>query len=301
MRGLSDCARRAMSASDVELLVGFGLQLPARFGGGLLGGAAGAAVAFGCDRPGRPGCSRRGRSWRGRRRFPPAAHRPATASAAPAAIPAAGSWHPCRPCAAAAAPPSTARTRAARPRGRHRSRHRGRSRRPPPPAHRRGSSRGGGRRSSFRPGQRQLRAEVQRRGRCRPARIRAPVRRARGSARLRRPCGQRAYSASATIRLTSASPRNSRRSLCGAPALRWVRACASRPGSAKAWCRSNVDGHAAQSVRPPLAQVLGRVELADHVEVGDDRLADFVVHVHLPAVVDALDLDVLLASRFRHS
>ena len=91
-------------------------------------------------------------SWRGRRRFLDAARTPAAAAAAPAAIPAAGSWRPCRPCAAAAAPPSAARTRAARPRGRLRSRHRGRSRRPRPPARRPGSNRGDGRRSSFRRG-----------------------------------------------------------------------------------------------------------------------------------------------------
>src|SRR5690606_39922511 len=46
------------------------------------------------------------------------------------------------------------------------------------------------------------------------------------------------------------------------------------------------------SVRAAVGQVLGRGELADDVEVVDQRLAHFVVDRHLPAVADALDLDV---------
>src|SRR4249919_866208 len=99
------------------------------------------------------------------------------------------------------------------------------------------------------------------------------------------------------IRFNNASPRNSRRSLCGAPALRCDRACASRPGSAKAWLpKESLDlamPYCETSIRSAVGEVLGRRALAHHVEVADDRLADFVVHIHLPAVVDALDVDVL--------
>src|SRR6476661_274807 len=44
------------------------------------------------------------------------------------------------------------------------------------------------------------------------------------------------YSIAATARLSTASPRNSRRSLCSDEKLRWVRACSSRPGRAKRCC-----------------------------------------------------------------
>src|SRR3954468_18795361 len=44
------------------------------------------------------------------------------------------------------------------------------------------------------------------------------------------------YSMAATARLSTASPRNSRRSWCSAEKLRWVRACSSRPGRAKRCC-----------------------------------------------------------------
>src|SRR5678816_4257580 len=105
------------------------------------------------------------------------------------------------------------------------------------------------------------------------------------------------------IRFSNASPRNSRRSLCGAPALRCDRACTSRPGSAKAWLPKESLGlampYCGRSIRSAVGEVLGRRELAHHVEVADDRLADFVVHVHLPAVVDALDIDVFFFHVFR--
>ena len=184
--------------------------------------------------PGRPACNRRGTTWRGRRRSRTAARRPASGFCRACS-------HSCRRVLASL--PSLLRRRQRGDRwlepGQHRraagfesgieiDRRDQRLQRIgedriaamaaglhfPGPERRAGAPRSS------------ARAIV-------PARIRAPVRRARGSARLRRPCGQRAYSASATNRLTSASPRNSSRSLCGAPALRWVRAWASRPGSTK--------------------------------------------------------------------
>src|SRR3989339_920787 len=92
------------------------------------------------------------------------------------------------------------------------------------------------------------------------------------------------------IRLTSESPRNSSRSLCGAPALRWVRACASRPGSRNGWPISVKPA----SVQPAAAaQLLLGVELADDVQVVDQRLADFVLDRHQIARVAALDLQVV--------
>src|SRR4051812_9213067 len=94
------------------------------------------------------------------------------------------------------------------------------------------------------------------------------------------------------IRLSSASPRNSRRSLCGLPALRCRSAWSSRLPSTKAW-PSKTAGSRRSGCRATLGQVLGRRELTDHIQVVDHRLADFVIDIHLPAVVDALDLDVL--------
>src|SRR5690606_9404906 len=109
--------------------------------------------------------------------------------------------------------------------------------------------------------------------------------------------GQGRYSASATIMPTRASPRNSRRSLWRAPALRCVSACASSPGSRETW-PANVAGRGSVVCTGP-RQHLGGVELSDDVEVGDHRLAHLVADVHLPAVVDALDLDVLGLHVFR--
>src|SRR5690606_37291849 len=93
--------------------------------------------------------------------------------------------------------------------------------------------------------------------------------------------GQRLYSASATIRPTTASPRNSSRSLCGNPALRWVIACASRSWSAKA-CPAKRTGPASATIAR-VGQLFAGVELAHHVEVADQLLADFVLHFHVPA------------------
>ena len=116
-------------------------------------------------------------------------------------------------------------------------------------------------------------AEVQCAGDGRPGRIRAPARRGPGSARLRRPWASAGSSASATIRLTSASPRNSRRSLCGAPALRWRRACAQQAGIAK---RMTEAVSHRRSCCP--SGSVSRAELDHEVEVVDERLAHFVVH-----------------------
>src|SRR5690554_684330 len=102
--------------------------------------------------------------------------------------------------------------------------------------------------------------------------------------------GQRRYSASAAISPTRASPRNSRRSLWGAPALRCVSACASSAGSRNTWPATRAS---ASIDRTGPGQHLRGVELAHDVEVADQRLADFVLDVHLPAGADALDLDVL--------
>src|SRR5690606_38866693 len=103
--------------------------------------------------------------------------------------------------------------------------------------------------------------------------------------------GQCRYSASATNWLTSASPRNSSRSLCGLPALRWVSACASSAVSANA-CPANARG--VGSLPPGTARHhLFGVELADHVQVRHQVLAAFVVHGHLPPAVGGLDLQHL--------
>src|SRR3546814_8145655 len=82
--------------------------------------------------------------------------------------------------------------------------------------------------------------------------------------------GQRLYSASATIRPTTASPRNSSRSLCGTPALRWVIACASRSWLAKA-CPAKRTGSTSAAIAH-VGQLFVGVELADHVEVADQLL-----------------------------
>src|SRR5687768_1596805 len=108
--------------------------------------------------------------------------------------------------------------------------------------------------------------------------------------------GQRWNNASATSRLTSASPRNSSRSLWGLPALRWVRARASSAALPKAWpakASPTAPGMASFLAWTTVLQVLGGVELADHVEVADDRFAHLVGHPHPPAAFDALDLDVV--------
>src|SRR5690606_9967938 len=104
--------------------------------------------------------------------------------------------------------------------------------------------------------------------------------------------GQRWYSASAASRLTTASPRNSSRSLCGVPALRWVSACCSNDGSANAWpIRSRRMVRAFATTTP--RQCLGAVEVAHHVQVVDQRAPDLVGHAHVPAAFAALELHVL--------
>src|SRR5690606_36374024 len=114
-------------------------------------------------------------------------------------------------------------------------------------------------------------------------------------ARVRAPSsafGQRLYSASATTRPTTASPRNSSRSLCGTPALRWVIACASSPWSANA-CPAKRTGTGSAAIAH-VGQRFVCVELADDVEVADQRLADFVVDRHVPAhaLLEPLQLHV---------
>src|SRR5690606_20364913 len=99
--------------------------------------------------------------------------------------------------------------------------------------------------------------------------------------------GQRPNRASAAISPSRASPRNSSRSLCGAPALRWVSARSSRLVSAKRWPNGSVDVAGTR-------EHLGCLELADHVEVAHQRPAHFVLHVHFPAVVHPAQLHVLL-------
>src|SRR5690606_31780638 len=105
--------------------------------------------------------------------------------------------------------------------------------------------------------------------------------------------GQRAYNASDTITPSTASPRNSSRSLWGAPALRCVSAWWSRDGSPNA-CASNTPARGSVRGTAGPAQVLARMEAAHRIKVGHHRLAHLVGHVHLPAVVHALDLDVFL-------
>src|SRR5690606_40321324 len=94
--------------------------------------------------------------------------------------------------------------------------------------------------------------------------------------------GQRAYRASATIRPRTASPRNSSRSLCGAPALRCVSAWASREGVEKT-CPANASGARSVGAATGSVEHLGGVEAAHRVEVADQRLADLVDHVDLPS------------------
>src|SRR5690606_34909185 len=89
---------------------------------------------------------------------------------------------------------------------------------------------------------------------------------------------------------TSASPRNSRRSLCGAPALRWVSAWASSAGSRNT-CPAMRASASVDRTGP--GQHLRGLEPAHDVEVAHQRPADLVLHVDLPAGADALDLDVL--------
>src|SRR5690606_9244011 len=105
--------------------------------------------------------------------------------------------------------------------------------------------------------------------------------------------GQRACNCSATNRFSSASPRNSRRSLCGLPALRWVRAWPSSAGSAKRWPPKLSGAAGIASVGAAVGELPRGVELADDVQVADQRLAHLVGHRHLPAAADALDLDVV--------
>src|SRR3954447_13083506 len=100
------------------------------------------------------------------------------------------------------------------------------------------------------------------------------------------------------IRLSRASPRNSRRSLCGLPALRCRSAWSSRLPSTKAW-PSKTAGSRRSGGRATLGQVLRCRELTHDIQVVDHRLADLVIDVHLPAVVDALDPDVLGFHVFR--
>src|SRR5690606_18049887 len=85
-------------------------------------------------------------------------------------------------------------------------------------------------------------------------------------------------------------PRNSRRSLCGAPALRCLSACARSAGSRN---RCPAMRAAGSIDRTGPGQLLRGLELAHDVEVADQLLADLVLHVHLPAGADALELDVL--------
>src|SRR5690606_2758657 len=116
-------------------------------------------------------------------------------------------------------------------------------------------------------------------------------------ARVRTPSsalGQRWYRASAAIRLTTASPRNSSRSLCGEPALRWVSACCSSDGSANAWpirSRTTVRSFLATTTAP--GKRLAGVEVAHHVQVVNQRTTHLVADVHHPAAVGALALHVL--------
>src|SRR5690606_36676442 len=92
--------------------------------------------------------------------------------------------------------------------------------------------------------------------------------------------------------LTMPSPRNSSRSLCGVPALRWVSACASSCGSAKRWPMRSPPATGSAFATTTPGDVLGHLELADHVEIADQRPAHLVLHVHVPAGVDALELHV---------
>src|SRR5690606_41330912 len=66
-----------------------------------------------------------------------------------------------------------------------------------------------------------------------------------------------------------------RSSLCGNPALRWVIACASRSWSANA-CPAKRTGPGSGAIAHVGQRLVG-VELADDVEVADQRLADFVI------------------------
>src|SRR5690606_8098337 len=101
--------------------------------------------------------------------------------------------------------------------------------------------------------------------------------------------GQRRYSASAMKWLTSESPRNSSRSLCGLPALRWVSACASSAGSEKRY-PANAASDGSFSSTGARQQLL-RMELPDDIKIQEQRLATFVIHRHQPAVAVALEFE----------
>src|SRR5690349_3039531 len=93
---------------------------------------------------------------------------------------------------------------------------------------------------------------------------------------------------SATMRLTSASPRNSSRSLLCCPALRCVSACASSAGFENA-CPSARDASVGTGVR----EVDRLVERGDEIDVVHERHALFVRDAQDRAGRFALDLDRL--------
>src|SRR5690606_5770342 len=82
--------------------------------------------------------------------------------------------------------------------------------------------------------------------------------------------GKRSYSSSATMAPTRPSPRNSRRSLCGMPALRWLSAWRSRPGSANRYSRPGMTS---------AAKVLGAVKAGHEIDVAEQVPAHLVLHL----------------------
>ncbi len=122
-------------------------------------------------------------------------------------------------------------------RGRHRSRRRGRPRRSAPPAHRPGSTAAARRRRAASPSDRR---STSGRPSTRAARCRLSSRTRWARTRVRSPSSEpakRSYSRRRHGQVSTASPRNSSRSLWSAPKLRWVSARCSSEASAKRWPR----------------------------------------------------------------
>src|SRR5437016_5919715 len=118
--------------------------------------------------------------------------------------------------------------------------------------------------------------------------------------RLRSPSeasGNMRYRWRAMTRLSTASPRNSSRSLLGPGALRWVRAAPNSPGSRGSWPRRSRTQRTGDSFTLSLgasaSDAHGLVEDHEDREVGEQRRLVVVGRLHHPRLAVAGDLDVL--------
>src|SRR3569623_3580338 len=89
--------------------------------------------------------------------------------------------------------------------------------------------------------------------------------------------GKRSNNKSAMMKLSTPSPRNSRRSLLSLPTLRWVSAVASRAGCENGNRFVFENGPARRSRRPTLQLDAVIVEARHHVEIGEQRHAFLVI------------------------